>query len=131
MKWYSIAFFLFVFACTHEKKQEKQVLDATDSLMIAVKQHHDSSIRVLRWAEEKTMHAVSQVSNRMDSMYDKHAQLKNELEVHKKNALTTQKIIQRDTIYITEKKNFWGRTKRTTDSTSSTYQDTLKNQEMP
>lgn len=131
MKWYSIAFFLFIVSCSHEKEQEAQVLDASDSLMISVKQHHDSSIRVLRWAEEKTMHVVSHVSSRMDSMYDKHAQLKGELEIHKKNAISPIKIVQRDTIYITEKKNFWGRTKRTMDSTSSTSQDTLQNQEMP
>jgi len=131
MKWYSIAFFLFVVSCRQEKAHEHHVPDAADSLMVVVKHHHDSSIQVLRWAEQKTMHVVTQVSGKMDSMYDKHAQLKTELEVHKKNALTPLKIIQRDTIYITEKKNFWGRTKITTDSSTSTSQDTLQNREMP
>ncbi len=38
------------------------------------------------------------------------------------------KTIIRDTIYITEKKNFWGKTKKTTDSSQGVSVDTLENQ---
>ena len=38
------------------------------------------------------------------------------------------KTIIRDTIYITEKKNFWGKTKKTTDSSQGVSIDTLENQ---
>lgn len=38
------------------------------------------------------------------------------------------KTIIRDTIYITEKKNFWGKTKKITDSSQGVSIDTLENQ---
>lgn len=131
MKKYSISIIVFLLSC---HQSETEVVDKhtdIDSIITAVKHHNDSSEVVLHLADKKTLHIVNQVSGRMDSIHDVHAGLKNEFNRLKEFALTSVKTVQRDTIYITEKKNFWGRTKRTVDSTTSHPEDTLTTNEMP
>jgi hypothetical protein len=126
MKWYTISSMLVLFACSPEQKEDDKKYHEVDSILQQAKAHSDSSLVILHLAEKKTLHMVGKVSERMDSIHEKHAGLKNELYMVKANAMSS-KIIQRDTIYITEKKNFWGKTKKTIDSSSSIIEDSITN----
>ena len=131
MKKYSISIIVFFLSCHQSETEVVDKHSDIDSIISAVKQHNDSSEVVLHLADKKTLHVVNQVSERMDSIHQTHAGLKSEYSRFKQSAMTALKIVQRDTIYITEKKNFWGKTKRTVDSTGSYSEDTLINKETP
>lgn len=131
MKKYSFLFIAFLASCHQEVTELKDEHSRIDSIITAVKQHNDNSEIVLNLADKKAMAVVNQVSVHLDSIHKVHAGLKNEYNMFKQSAMTSLKIVQRDTIYITEKKNFWGRTKRTVDSTSSYSEDTLITKELP
>lgn len=84
---------------------------------------------------KETIVATDIVSKKSDSIVNKKVNgvvyqintLKQEnSSLEKAISLKTEKII-RDTIYITEKKNFWGKTKKTVDSSQSVEIDTLEN----
>lgn len=128
MKSYYLSILIVLASCANHIDDKPIEHSKADSIMQVVKQHHDSSIVILNLADKKTMLLVGVASDKLDSIQDVHAGLKGEYDLFKRNA-SSLKIIQRDTVYITEKKNFWGKTKRITDSTSSSIQDTIVNQE--
>lgn len=131
MKKYSISIIVFLLSCHQSETEVVDKHSDIDSIIIAVKQHNDSSEVVLHLADKKTLHVVNQVSERMDSIHETHAGLKNEFNRLKEVAMNSVKTVQRDTVYITEKKNFWGKTKRTVDSATSNTEDTLTINQMP
>lgn len=131
MKKYSFLFFALLASCHQEVEETKNEHAHIDSIISAVKQHNDSSEIVLHLADKKTMAVVNEVSVHLDSIHQVHAGLKSEYNQFKQSAVKTLMKVQRDTIYITEKKNFWGRTTRTVDSAGSYTEDTLVTKEFP
>lgn len=120
--------FSFLLSCNGEKHEEDVKYERVDSIIMAAKAHRDSSVVVLQLADKKALDVVGNAAERFDSIHKAHAGLKNEYNDYKIKSIMSLKVVQRDTIYVTEKKNFWGKTRRTIDSTSSSHEDTLSNQ---
>lgn len=99
----------------------------TDSLLIKSKETIVTSDKVSRKSDSIVNKKVKNVIWEIKSIKQEVTALKDENNnLTKAISLKTEKII-RDTIYITEKKNFWGKTKKTVDSSQSIEVDTLEN----
>jgi hypothetical protein len=98
-----------------------------DSLLIKSKETLVTSDKVSRKSDSIVNKKVKTVIWEIKSIKQEINSLKEENSaLAKAISLKTEKII-RDTIYITEKKNFWGKTKKTVDSSQSVQTDTLEN----
>jgi alpha/beta superfamily hydrolase len=96
------------------------VLSESDSVLSnSIKLQTKSSI-VLKMAEHSTEQKVKQVILKVYNLQDKVNDLKKEMK-------TVKSTIIRDTIIITEKKNFWGKKKVTVDSSHSVIEDSTTN----
>lgn len=127
-----ILFLLFIASCSEtDKTNEKPIEDPiVDSILLTSRKLHDSSDVVLKVAEKTAEQAVKGIVSQVDEMNYKidGLQKDNQILSDENNALkesikVTKSTIIRDTIFITEKKNFWGRTKRMTDSSQSVRED--------
>jgi regulator of replication initiation timing len=99
----------------------------TDSLLIKSKETIVTTISISRKSDSVVNKKVNKIVSEIKSIKQENAALKEENNsLTKAISLKTEKII-RDTIYITEKKNFWGKTKKTVDSSQSVETDTLEN----
>jgi len=99
----------------------------TDSLLIKSKETIVTSDKVSRKSDSIVNKKVNKIVYEIKSFKQEVNALKDEnTNLTKAISLKTEKII-RDTIYITEKKNFWGKTKKTVDSSQSVEIDTLEN----
>ena len=105
-------------SCQHEVKIEP--ITQVDSILQKSIKTSDSSVKVLKMADKKTEQTIKQVAKKMEAM-------KLQIEVLKVMAKSTRTIVLRDTIFVTEKKNFWGKTKKTVDSTSKDSTEYEKN----
>jgi hypothetical protein len=92
----------------------------TDSLLIKSKETIVTTDIVSKKSDSIVNKKVNSVVYQIKVLKDEN------LFLEKAISLKTEKII-RDTIYITEKKNFWGKTKKTVDSSQSIEVDTLEN----
>ena len=63
---------------------------------------------------------VMQVMSKVDRLENTNNTLKKEIQGLKEVSKMTKTVIIRDTVFITEKKNFWGKTKTKIDSSQST-----------
>jgi hypothetical protein len=96
-----------------------------DSVISKSQKTSDSAKVILKFAdknsEEKVLEIITKVSDMKEQIGDMKSQMSN------MNALLKEKpktITVRDTVYITEKKNFWGKTKTSVDSTSQKIDST-------
>ena len=123
MKKYLVITILFL-SCN---RTETFVLDMpeVDSVMAKSEKTSNSTKLILKFAdkksEEKVLEIITKVSDMKEQIGDMKSQMSN------MNALLKEKpktITVRDTVYITEKKNFWGKTKTSVDSTSQKIDST-------
>lgn len=109
---------LLLASCTSNVQVEQP--SKVDSLLQKSQKLNDSSIVVLKIADKKTEEVVKQVAKKVDDMRGEIKSLKETIKV-------TKSTVIRDTIFVTEKKNFWGKTKKTIDSTSKDSTEYEKN----
>ncbi len=119
---------LFIVSCSENETtiEKNEVLSYSDSVIIESKKIQDSAFGCLKTADEVTEKKVIDVVNRVNSI---------NAELNKLKATITKEVVREivihDTVYITEKKNFWGKTKIKIDSSKSTTEkiDTIINEE--
>lgn len=119
MKKSYIFFALILFSCSSKQNNEIDFVKV-DSLLKDSKEITDSLLIVLPKSDKKVIEQVERVSNKIQAL----EQQVSKMEDLAKNNKT--KII-RDTIFITEKKNFWGKTKTKIDSTKNLTEDSTEN----
>jgi uncharacterized protein YcfL len=110
---------LLLVGCTESPNVQIQTHE-TDSILIKSKETIITSDSVSKESDKLVNKKVNSVVKEIGSLKEENKALT------KAVSLKTEKII-RDTIYITEKKNFWGKTKKTVDSTQSVEVDTVEN----
>lgn len=117
-----LAFAILFMACN--SKPEPIVLDMpiTDSVLAKSVKNSDSAVVILKFADKKSEEKVQQIIQNVTEMKSEITQLNKVINESKK----LSKVIH-DTIYVTEKKNFWGKTKKTIDSTKKQI-DSTENQ---
>jgi len=99
-------------SCQQELKVQPEAMPAVDSILTKSIKTSDSSVVALKIADKKTEQVVKEVVKKVDNM-------RNEIKTLKETIKITKSTVVRDTVFITEKKNFWGKTKTTIDSTSN------------
>lgn len=106
----------------------------TDSLLIKSKETIVTTSGVSKRSDSivnkkvnKIVLEIKSIKQENTTLQEENSTLKDEnINLTKAISLKTETII-RDTIYITEKKSFWGKTKKTVDSSQSVQIDTLEN----
>jgi hypothetical protein len=112
---------LFITGCKQESAEKFVLhLPETDSIVAKNKKTCDSTVRFLQVVDKKSDEAVSKLITRMSEMKLQISSMKEAIKTKPKT------ITIHDTLIITEKKNFWGKTKRTVDS-SRHYVDSTNN----
>jgi tetrahydromethanopterin S-methyltransferase subunit B len=94
------------------EKEEYDVEPSYDSTILASEKLHDSILVYIPSVDEKIEKLERNIAHKVD-------QLEKENKSLKKEALVVKTITLRDTVYIKEKTNFWGKKKVTTDSAQS------------
>jgi hypothetical protein len=129
---YLMSIMVFLFFSCKNKELEIPTKTKVDTLIERSIKLNDSSVFILKLADKKTEMIVQNTINKVNTLEENNKALKNDLNKLKQVQTKTNTIIIRDTIYITEKKNFWGRKKVNVDSSGSSQsiiQDsTLKNE---
>jgi hypothetical protein len=115
---------VFMIGCTTQSPETKIEKNEIDSLLIKSKETIVTTNSVSKRSDSVINKKVSNVVSEIKSIKQTNSLLKEENSSLAKS-LKVEKII-RDTIYITEKKNFWGKTKKTLDSSQSVQVDTLE-----
>lgn len=116
---FSVFLFTFLFISCNRSKGVILKDNNIDTLIKKSITLSDSSIIILKLADKKTEMIVQNTINKVNQLEEINNSLKNEMNTIKNKKVTTNTIIIRDTIYITEKKNFWGRKKVNIDSSGS------------
>lgn len=110
--------FLLLIGCT-SAPTPKIESNESDSIIIKSESTFVTSVRVFKQVDKAINKKVNTVTKQIDNL---------KIENKTLSKIPPVKIVIRDTIYITEKKNFWGKTKKTTDSSQGVTVDTLENQ---
>jgi hypothetical protein len=95
-----------------EKKEEVVVEPSYDSIITASHKLHDSILVYIPAVDKKIKKLEKGIVYKVE-------ELKKENQSLKKEAMIVKTIVVRDTIYIKEKTNFWGKKKVSSDSTQS------------
>lgn len=119
MKKSYIFFALILFSCSSKQNNEIDFVKV-DSLLKDSKEITDSLLIVLPKSDKKVIEQVERVSNKIQALEQQVSKME---DLAKNNKI---KII-RDTVFITEKKNFWGKTKTKIDSTKNLTEDSIEN----
>ncbi len=99
---------IFLFSCKGAAEvRDQEVFDST-----LVKPLHDSVSKILPVVEQVINKREKEIIREIKYLKAENNQLKEQVKV-------TKTVIVRDTIYIKEKTNFWGKKKVSTDSSSS------------
>ncbi len=117
---------IFFIACNGNNISNDFKLNNTDTTILHSQKLKDSTLVVLELADKKTKQVVNKAIKKVDDLQltNKNLQIQNaEL---KQIIKVTKSTIIRDTIFITEKKNFWGKTKTSIDSSNSVVQDSIE-----
>lgn len=108
-------------ACGGGKDYEAKMVEA-DSVILESQKNIQAINVVLDSADTRVSESVYMVVEELQELKSENEKLKTEYKRVK------TKVVRHDTIYITEKKNFWGKTKRSVDSTQSITEDsTIQN----
>lgn len=95
-----------------EKKEEVVIKTSYDSIIIASHKLHDSILVYIPKVDEKIEKIEKGIVHKVEDLEKENQSLK-------KEAMVVKTVVVRDTIYIKEKTNFWGKKKISTDSTQS------------
>ena len=118
--------FVFLLSCGNNNNKQEVVKSEIDTLIEKSVKISDSSVLVLKLADKRTEILIEEVEKKIDNLENVNESLKNSVFALKNQSNSVKTITIRDTIYITEKKNFWGKTKRTIDSSQSVSEDSLQ-----
>lgn len=113
---YLLLSFMFL-ACSSGDVKEFPIVETSDSVF--VKPLHDSVEKMLPVIEKVIVKKEKQIVYKYREIAKEVQQLKQENSELKEQVKVTKTVIVRDTIYIKEKTNFWGKKKLSTDSSSS------------
>jgi mevalonate kinase len=102
-----------------EKKEEAQPF--YDSVIAASHKLHDSILVFIPKVDKKIEKLEKGIIHNVE-------ELKKENQSLKKDAMVVKTITVRDTVYIKEKTNFWGKKKVTTDSAQSVDSTVIENE---
>ena len=102
-----------------EKKEEAQ--PSYDSVLVASNKLHDSILVFIPKVDKKIEKLEKGIIHNVE-------ELKKENQSLKKDAMVVKTITVRDTVYIKEKTNFWGKKKVTTDSAQSVDSTVIENE---
>jgi hypothetical protein len=112
---------LFILGC--EDNDSEILVQEADSVLQQSNKHIYEYNEVIKQVDSQVAEKVKVVVFQMKTLEAENKQLKTDFLKIKKVSR-----VVRDTIYITEKKNFWGKTKKTIDSTQSIIEDSLQTQ---
>jgi peptidoglycan hydrolase CwlO-like protein len=105
--------FLFTSCMAKVVEKEEPIVETTyDSVLTASEKLHDSILVYIPSVDEKIEKIEKKIAHNVEELKKENASLK-------KEALIVKTITVRDTVYIKEKTNFWGKKKVTTDSIQS------------
>lgn len=110
---------LLLIGCSGSPDSPKIEPHESDSVIIKSKETFVNSVKVFEQVDKSIDKKVNSVAKQINNLKEENKAL---------TKISSIKTIIRDTIYITEKKNFWGKTKITKDSSQGTKVDTLENQ---
>jgi hypothetical protein len=114
---------IFLISCQREKSDDSsKVLKYSDSVISKSKLIQDSAFKTFKIADEITKTKIIEVVNQVNMANEEIKNLKTLMKLTTTKEIVKEVIIH-DTIYITEKKNFWGKTKKTIDSSRSTTEN--------
>lgn len=117
---------LLLIGCSAPPESPKIEPNESDSVVIKSETTVVHSVKVFKQADKSIDKKVKNVAKDINYLKEENKAL-----VEENKALikaSSIKTVIRDTIYITEKKNFWGKTKTTKDSSQGIQVDTLENQ---
>lgn len=120
---YLLIISLFLASCSNHDSNFDVLPNESDSAIIESKKLNDSTKIVLDLADKKTTKTLEKVIKKVDNLQNLNISLRNENLSLKETIKVTKSTIVRDTIFITEKKNFWGKTKTKIDSSQSVVED--------
>lgn len=122
-----LAILLLFTSCENQREYSSLTTKKADSALQNSMRLNDSSLTLLDLADKKTEVIVMKVMTKVDKLENTNSTLKKEIQGLKEVSKMTKTIIIRDTVFITEKKNFWGKTKTKIDSSQSTIiEDSLQ-----
>jgi hypothetical protein len=107
----SLILITLIASCTIPIKDDKNVLDGVDSIILESRHKLDTITMILPIIDKHIIVVQKKVANDIKAM-------KAENERLKEDAKVVKTITIRDTIIIKEKTNFWGKKKVSTDSIS-------------
>lgn len=126
-----IVILLLFTSCENKREYTSISTKKADSALQNSMRLNDSSLNLLDLADKKTEVVVMQVMTKVNRLENSNISLKKEIQGLKEVSKMTKTVIIRDTVFITEKKNFWGKTKKTIDSSQSqsetVVQDSIQN----
>ncbi len=110
---------LLLIGCSSAPNSIKIEPNESDSVVIKSETTVVHSVKVFKQADKSIDKKVKSVAKEINYLKEENKALVKASSI---------KTVIRDTIYITEKKNFWGKTKTTKDSSQGIQVDTLENQ---
>lgn len=123
---YLLLISIFFISCSQKKANVEVSKTEADTAILESIKLKDSTILVLDLADKKTTQVVKKVIEKVDDLEDLNVVLKKENSSLKETIKVTKSTVIRDTVFITEKKNFWGKTKTTIDSSQSITEDSTQ-----
>lgn len=115
---YIFIFLIFIVGCSNNDSEIISINNYDTIIKKSIKLN-DSSVIILNLADKKTEKIVKETIDKVKELKEINESLKKEVNKIKYTPEKINTIIIRDTIYITEKRNFWGRKKVKIDSASS------------
>jgi hypothetical protein len=123
---YLLLISIFFISCGQNNTEVVLPPSQADTAILESIRLKDSTIIVLDLADKKTTEVVKKVIEKVDDLQDLNTALEKENNSLKETIKVTKSTIIRDTVFITEKKNFWGKTKTTIDSSQSITEDSTQ-----
>jgi outer membrane murein-binding lipoprotein Lpp len=121
---------LLLLGCNNQKLEELEVIDIQqiDSIFVLSDSLAKQAIFTLPKADKQFTTLVEKVETKIDKLEVDVKVAKREADVAKREAATVKaKVVYiRDTVYITEQKNFWGKKKVTVDGSEPILKDSVK-----
>lgn len=127
---YLLLISIFFISCSQKKADVEVSKTEADTAILESIKLKDSTIIVLDLADKKTTQVVKKVIEKVDDLQELNIVLKKENSSLKETIKVTKSTVIRDTIFITEKKNFWGKTKTTIDSSQSITEDSTQHKNL-
>lgn len=129
MKYLLLISIFFISCCQNSEEVVVSQTEADTAILESIKLK-DSTIIVLDLADKKTTQVVKKVIEKVDDLQELNNVLKKENSSLKETIKVTKYTVIRDTVFITEKKNFWGKTKTTIDSSQSVTEDSTQHKNL-